>query len=131
MYCPTGERLDFVLKANRGIRSYGLIVRTVKECLSPPVVGAAILRYKGAPDEEPSVIQGTDIVQVIEGDQQDPKDVDLTSNLSSDCESRNKICITDINGKRKMPEILREVPDVTIYLPINYSIEKTEFTGEE
>ncbi|XP_046598049.1 laccase-2 isoform X1 [Neodiprion lecontei] len=123
-----GERLDFVLNASGSIRSYGLTVRTMEGCLSPAVVGGAILRYKGFTDEEPSMIPSLGSTGSPEGDQRDTKvDVALTSNPFEGCNDRDKICLTEIQSKRKLPKVLEGTPDVTMHLPINYSIETSDF----
>lgn len=119
-----------MLKAKESVKSYGMIVRTVDGCLSPSVIGGAVLKYKGAPDSEPSMIQDTIIIDNIDGGNREKNSVVMTSDLSQNCDERDKICITEIKGKRRMPKALEDAPDVTMYLPINYSIEKTEFTGE-
>ncbi|XP_046744679.1 laccase-2-like isoform X2 [Diprion similis] len=124
-----GERLDFVLKASGSIRSYGLTVRTIEGCLSPAVVGGAILQYKGLTDGEPSVISSLEKTGSPEGDHRDTRiDVSLTSNPSEGCNDREKICLTEVRSKRKLPKVLQGTPDVTMYLPINYSIETSDFT---
>ncbi|XP_020712537.2 laccase-4-like isoform X2 [Athalia rosae] len=123
-----GERLDFILKANKAIRSYGLTVKTIEGCLSTAMIGGAILRYKGGPEGDFSASEDKIFTDGKEMDRQDTRDVALTSNLADNCDGWDKICVTEVRSIRKLPEYLRETTDVSMYLPISYSIERTEFT---
>ncbi|XP_048241783.1 laccase-2-like isoform X2 [Haliotis rufescens] len=49
-----GERYDFLLFANQDVGNYWVKVVGLSECRVADVSAAAILRYAGAPDEDPS-----------------------------------------------------------------------------
>lgn len=51
-----GERYDFVLNASQAISSYWIRLHGLMDCNVNRVFQAAILRYQGAPDNEPSDI---------------------------------------------------------------------------
>lgn len=50
-FACTGERVDFILNANRSLNSYWIRVRGLGECSDNRVQQLAILRYKGGPSK--------------------------------------------------------------------------------
>lgn len=50
----SGERYDFVINADREVGNYWIRVMADVSCSTSKVHQEAILRYDGAPDEEPT-----------------------------------------------------------------------------
>lgn len=53
MVVHAGERYDFILNANQDISSYWIRLHGLMDCWFNQVFQGAILRYDGAPEEEP------------------------------------------------------------------------------
>ncbi|XP_076223868.1 uncharacterized protein LOC116424987 isoform X2 [Nomia melanderi] len=125
----TGERADFVLKANKRVASYWLNVHTSKECGPNSINGAAILKYKGSPSEEP--LSGSEIVDQVDEELTAAKRFAVTTNPAEKCGNPESLCVTDLKALRKMPHPLSLTKmDVTIHLPLNYKLQTNYIIGD-
>ncbi|XP_026671375.1 laccase-4-like isoform X1 [Ceratina calcarata] len=121
-----GERVDFVLKANKRLASYWMNVHTSKECGKNSINGAAIINYKGSSKDPLSPAEANDQPEVEETVGR----VAMTTNPTEKCGNPETLCVTEMQSLRKMPSTLGTMKtDVTIRLPINYRLQTNDIVG--
>lgn len=112
-----GERLDFILKANRPHDRYTL--KAVSKCRDNIIEGRALVKYDGVVEER-RFEEGKDKVDLV--------DVAVSGNArrfdTGFCESKlGQVCISDVHSLTKIPQKLAtDEIDKRIYLGFDYKI---------
>ncbi|KZC10367.1 PREDICTED: laccase-4-like [Dufourea novaeangliae] len=121
----TGERADFIVKANKRVAPYWMNVHTSKECGRSPINGVAVLKYKGSSSGDP--LSASEVIEQVEEEQAVTKRFVMTTNPAEKCGNPDSLCAMDLKALRKIPKPLSAPRmDVTIHLPINYKLQTND-----
>ncbi|XP_066261063.1 uncharacterized protein [Euwallacea similis] len=115
-----GERVDFVLKANREKKAYYLSVKS--SCEDRDLHGLAVINYEGLPKD-------TERKERKMANDQDKKDNRLKRHFDTSlCRPESdKVCLADVKSLSKMPgELRKEHVDRKIVLEIDYKYGEKE-----
>lgn len=124
----SGERADFILKANKRVAPYWMNVHTSKECGTNSINGAAILNYKGSSTED--LLSATEATDQPEVEEMSGR-LAMTTNPAEKCGNFDSLCMTEVHGLKKLPAALtKPKTDVTIRLPINYKLQTNDIVGK-
>ncbi|CAG4988626.1 unnamed protein product [Parnassius apollo] len=104
-----GERVDFILEANRAIGVYKIKVVAEKSCQNG-LDGVAELVYKNSDV----------LVKTIE-DVNTAVNREFTTVNSDRCRADNVLCLDEVHSTDKLPSKLAATIDEVIYVPFNYS----------
>lgn len=106
-----GERVDFILEAEKLPSVYKVRVVALKSC-QDGLEGTAYLKYE---NKNQRVLQNDDNSIASEVYRE------LTTVSSDHCEADKVICLSEIHAAEKIPSELAAVVDEIIYVPFNYS----------
>nr|XP_034182757.1 laccase-1-like [Osmia lignaria] len=100
-----GERVDFILNANRRLNSYWIQVRGLGECAEKSVQQLAILQYAGGPSKPSSTPPTYNTV---------PSGVVYNSLDGTKCNTKDTtttLCVNQLESLEAESELLKVVPD--------------------
>ncbi|XP_052228206.1 uncharacterized protein LOC127842632 [Dreissena polymorpha] len=117
-----GERFDFVLSAVMPVGNYWIRTRGLADCGVKSAHQVAILRYQGAPDQDPPLNVSWDL-----GNRSGKK-----LNLWNQRSGPDQIAVADLTSKNvHNTALLKEIPDKKVYLAMDFnSIDNYHFHDE-
>lgn len=114
-----GERADFVLNANKEVRSYWIKVSSVENCVSP-IYSAAVLKYESDDNNDGKTEMKSDVDDSMHHENE------LNTVTGDKCVDEKTLCVSEVQSLNKMPqELTAKKMQTTIYLPFKHK--KQEF----
>ncbi|XP_058802815.1 uncharacterized protein LOC131670857 [Phymastichus coffea] len=122
----SGERVDFILNANQRPDNYWIRVSGYGVCSNTSAHQVAILRYYGAPFEDPMGVVGYDLPQ------NNKERILNPYNVGVEVKSKENVYLPDLKSMDPNDHSLRKYVDQQIYIKLDfYNIDNYDFARKD